>query len=303
MTSSRLTFIGAGNMAKAILSGLIAKQYPTTCLRVCSPVEDELDWIEQQWGLATNTDNKAFIADSDAVILCVKPQVMLPVCEQLRESIQQYRPLTISIAAGITINQLETALTKPIATMNAKTEPTNGSNAGHQSSPLPIVRCMPNTPAQVHLGATGLFANDHVSEAQQLLVKSLFEAVGIALWVGQEADLHGVTALSGSGPAYCFWFLDAMENAATGLGLPAELSRQLAIQTMLGAAALAAQSSASPNQLKLKVMSPGGTTEKAIARFEQEGLAASVALAMKDAWERSHELAGDSLPDPESPLS
>ena len=274
-TTLQLTFIGAGNMASAILKGLLANNYSKSALTVCAPLEDELLQIEQQFGLTTSLDNKAPIADSEVIVLCVKPQIMQEVCTEIRPLVQQHKPLVISVAAGINTRQM--------------TEWLGGDN-------LAVIRCMPNTPAQVKFGATGLYANPKVSEQQQQFAQSLFESVGIALWVKEETDLHTVTALSGSGPAYCFWFLDAMETVATQLGLPAEISRQLAIQTMRGAAELAFTSNESPGQLKQRVMSPGGTTERAIAKFEDENMRAIIVEAMRDAWARSYQLAGESLP-------
>ena len=271
---SNLTFIGAGNMAKAIIGGLIHKEFPAQNITACSPVEVELNQLSKQFGISTNTDNNKPIANTDVIILCVKPQIMQAVCEQIKSAVQTRLPLVISIAAGITTEQLALWL----------------------GNELPIVRCMPNTPAQVHLGASGLFANNHVSVNQKKYTKQLFESIGVTQWVDDEKDLHTITALSGSGPAYCFLFLDAMEKAAESLGLNSDSARSLAIQTMRGAAELAMQSEFSPSELKQQVMSPGGTTEKAIARFEQEGMHALVANAVRDAWQRSYELAKDELP-------
>lgn len=261
-------------MARAILGGLLAKGYPQHALTACSPVQNELDWMEQQFGIATSADNKKTVGQTDALVLCVKPQVMQTVCEDLQDQVQQHKPLIISIAAGITVKQLQTWL---------------GGNVA-------IVRCMPNTPSQVHLGAAGLFANETTAPLQKQMTQQIFEAVGLAVWLNNEADLHGITALSGSGPAYCLLFLDAMETAARKFGLSETVCHKLAVQTMLGAAELAKQSELSPDELKRKVMSPGGTTERAISTFEQLRLTDIVGTAMYDAWIRSYELAGDDIP-------
>lgn len=275
MTNSpQLTFIGAGNMANAIINGLMATNYPKSALTVCAPVEQELKQIEQQFGIMTTRDNTAPIADSDVIILCVKPKVMEQVCREISAQVQHYQPLIISIAAGISTKQLTAWLGGPGA----------------------VVRCMPNTPAQVHRGASGLYANAQVASHQRSLAQNLFESVGSAFWLAEEKQLHAVTALSGSGPAYCFWFLEAMEQAATGLGLSAQMARQLAIQTMRGAAELAGNSDESPARLKQRVMSPGGTTERAIARFDKDNMATIVAAAMEEAWVRSYQLAGETVP-------
>jgi len=275
MTNSpQLTFIGAGNMATAIINGLMATNYPKSALTVCAPIEQELKQIEQQFGIMTASDNTARIAASDVIILCVKPQVMEQVCREISAQIQHYQPLIISIAAGLSTTQLTAWLGGPAA----------------------IVRCMPNTPAQVHRGASGLYANAQVASHQRSLAQSLFESVGIAFWLEEEKQLHAVTALSGSGPAYCFWFLEAMEQAAVSLGLPTQMARQLAIQTMRGAAELAGNSDESPAQLKRRVMSPGGTTERAIAKFDNDNMATIIAEAMEQAWARSYQLADETVP-------
>ncbi len=274
MATAHLNFIGAGNMARAILGGLIAKGYQASSISACAPSSEELKSLQEEYQVSTSLDNNAFIAQTDVLLLCTKPQVLQAACEGLRDSVQARKPLIVSIAAGVTIAQIEEWL----------------------GGGLPVVRCMPNTPAMVHIGASGLFANSLVSAEQKTLAANLFESVGLVAWVPTEADLHTVTALSGSGPAYCFMFIEAMEKAAIGLGLNATDARALAIQTMRGAAELAFRSDESPEQLKRRVMSPGGTTERAVSRFEQEKLADIVADAIGDAWSRSYELAGEKPP-------
>ncbi len=271
MTMAHLTFIGAGNMAKAIMGGLIENGYNPKTMAACSPAEDELQALQQMYPVNTSTDNTLFMEQTDIVLLCTKPQVLQQVCEGMRAAVQARKPLIVSIAAGVTIEQIDSWL---------------GGN-------LAIVRCMPNTPAQVHIGASGLFANNKVTDSQKQQAAALFQAVGMVAWVPRESDIHTVTALSGSGPAYCFMFIEAMEAAAVSLGLNADDARALAIQTMRGAAELAARSEEGPGTLKRRVMSPGGTTERAIARFEQENLPQIVADAIKDAWIRSYQLAGE----------
>ncbi|OZG74260.1 pyrroline-5-carboxylate reductase [Hahella sp. CCB-MM4] len=274
MATAHLNFIGAGNMARAILGGLIANGYQASSISACAPNSGELDSLKAEYPINTSLDNNAFIDHTDVLLLCTKPQVLKAACEGIRDSVQARKPLIVSIAAGVTIAQIEEWL----------------------GGDLPVVRCMPNTPALVHIGASGLFANSRVSPEQKNLAASLFESVGLVAWVPAESDLHTVTALSGSGPAYCFMFIEAMEKAAIGLGLNAADARALAIQTMRGAAELASRSEESPEQLKRRVMSPGGTTERAVSRFEQEKLAEVVAAAIGDAWSRSYELAGEEPP-------
>ncbi|WP_020406023.1 pyrroline-5-carboxylate reductase [Hahella ganghwensis] len=271
MATAHLNFIGAGNMARAILGGLVDKGYPASSISACSPSNDELESLKMDFQIKTSLDNTTYLEQTDVLLLCTKPQVLQKACEAIRDSVQARKPLIVSIAAGVTIEQIEEWL----------------------GGELPVVRCMPNTPAQVHIGASGLFANARVSEDQKALTTRLFESIGLVAWVSSESDLHTVTALSGSGPAYCFMFIEAMEKAAIELGLNNSDARALAIQTMRGAAELASRSDESPEQLKRRVMSPGGTTERAVWRFEQEKLPEIVAAAMRDAWTRSYELAGE----------
>ena len=200
---------------------------------------------------------------------------MRGVCEALRESVQQQAPLVISIAAGLDANTIDQWL--------------GGGNA--------LVRCMPNTPSLVGIGASGLYANAAVSDAQRTLATQLMEAVGIVEWVEEERLLDAVTAVSGSAPAYFFLMFEAMEEAAVKLGLPAETARRLAIQTALGAATMAQRSDKDPATLKQNVMSPGGTTERAIAHMEDAHLRTIIADAMQACAARadamSKELSGN----------
>jgi len=203
------------------------------------------------------------------VVLAVKPQAMADVCRDIAPIAQNTRPLMVSIAAGLGADTLDEWL----------------------GGGLPIVRVMPNTPSLVGKGAAGLFASESVTSAQKKMVQSVFEGIGIAVWVEDEALLHGVTALSGSGPAYFFLMLEALEAAATDAGVSAETARQLAIQTMAGAAEMAAKSEHDPAQLKKNVMSPGGTTEQAVNTFEEGEMRALVKKAYNAAYKRSEEMA------------
>lgn len=264
-----ITFIGAGNMARSLIVGLLQDQ-ANVALRVADPDPLQLDAIRKHWPeIFTSTDNLEAMQGADVVVLAVKPQVMREVVESLAEQAQRNRPLFISIAAGIR----EQALSRWL-----------GGN-------MPIVRCMPNTPALVQAGATGLYANPHVAEAQRSSAESILRAVGITRWFDDESKLDAVTAVSGSGPAYFFLVMEAMQAAAEKLGIPAEDAHLLVVQTALGAARLALESNDPPAELRRKVTSKGGTTEAALKVLNDGGLPALFDEALHAAENRSRELA------------
>ncbi|MDW7745830.1 pyrroline-5-carboxylate reductase [Halomonas sp.] len=269
--ASRVTFIGAGNMAGAIIGGMIESGFSPDDITATSPSDDILAPLRQRLGIQTATDNAAAVAESDVVVLAVKPQIMREVCEQMRDAVQARRPLIVSVAAGLPAETLEHWL----------------------GGDLPVVRCMPNTPALVGAGAAGLYANANVDEAQRRLATELMEAVGLVEWVDDEALLDAVTAVSGSAPAYFFLMFEAMEEAGASLGLPADTARRLAMQTALGAAKMALASDKPPAELKRNVMSPGGTTERAIEHLEQAGLRRIMAEAMTACADRAREMADE----------
>ncbi len=267
--TQKISFIGAGNMATSIIGGLIRGGISPTQLNATNVDKDQLARLQAEHGINALDDNISAVADCDILFLSVKPQVLRSVCEEIRDAVQQRRPLIISIAAGIQISSIDAWL---------------GGN-------LAIVRCMPNTPALVGVGASGLYANPLVTETQKAAAETMFQAIGLTEWVSEEKDLHAVTAVSGSGPAYFFLILEAMEAAGVRAGLSAATARRLSMQTMLGAATMALQSDDDPATLKRKVMSPGGTTERAIESFEKDGLREMFDRAIKAAAKRSEELA------------
>lgn len=271
MTTSHIAFIGGGNMAASIIGGLIADGYAPDCIHVVEPDADKRTALAEQFGIQTGADSDAVIAVAQAVVLATKPQILHEVCTAIAAAVQQHQPLIISIAAGIRSTDIARWL--------------GGDTA--------IVRTMPNTPALVRSGATGLFANPRVSEQQRELAESIMRAVGITLWLEEEARLDAVTALSGSGPAYFFFIMEAMENAGKGLGLDADSARLLAIQTAFGAAKLALESSEDPATLRQRVSSPGGTTERALGVLREGGLEELFAEAMQAARDRAAELADE----------
>jgi len=267
--SKAITFIGAGNMARSLIAGLSESDNDFE-IRIADPIADQLQGIKQHWPtvIAFDNNNKA-IEGADVVVMAVKPQLMQIVCEPLQEIIQTENPLVISIAAGITIDNLRRWL--------------NTKNAA-------IVRCMPNTPSLVQSGMTGLFANEAVSEEQSNLAESILRAVGSTLWMKNEEALDAVTAVSGSGPAYYFLVMEAMQSAAQELGLSAEDARQLVLQTAFGAAKLALESEDDAGTLRQRVTSKGGTTEAALNKFIAGGLPSLFEEAMVAAAIRSKQL-------------
>jgi pyrroline-5-carboxylate reductase len=264
----RLAFIGGGNMAKSLIGGLIDKGFSSRCISVSDPVEKNLDQLNRKFGIATTSDNSIAAKDVDLIVLCVKPQILESVCKELQASLNQTPPV-ISIVAGIPLSLLMDWL---------------GENT-------PIIRCMPNTPALVQSGAAGMFANQNVDKKLRNLAEEIFDAVGLCCWLEKEEDIDLVTAVSGSGPAYFFLFMEAMEKVAIDLGLDQEISRKLVIQTVSGAAKMAVESDMNPTELRTCVTSPGGTTEKAVNAFLEGDIMGLFNKAMNKALERATEMA------------
>lgn len=269
-----VAFIGAGNMARAIIGGLLENGFAPQNIWASEPESARLEDLAAQ-GLNTTTDNQAAVAAADLVVLAVKPQVMQTVASDLATAARTHRPLFISIAAGISLEALDQWL---------------GGDAA-------IVRCMPNTPALVQTGASGLFANPRVSDLQREQASRVLQAVGIALWVQNEAELDAVTAVSGSGPAYYFLMMEAMTAAGVKLGLSEETARGLTLQTALGAARMASSSDVDAAELRRRVTSPNGTTERAINSFQAGGFEALVETALTACRDRSVELAAELCKD------
>ncbi|TAK60837.1 pyrroline-5-carboxylate reductase [Methylobacter sp.] len=268
MKTNKIGFIGGGNMASSLISGLIASGHAPEQIWVSDINPDTLTNLKRQLNVNTSANNDDVINAVDVVVLAVKPQTMSAVAQSIAALIQQKKPLVVSIAAGINQNSLSRWL---------------GADAA-------IVRCMPNTPALVLTGATALHANGKVTDEQCDLAENILRSVGIALWVEDEAELDAVTAVSGSGPAYYFLLMEAMEKAALELGLNQETARLLVQQTALGAAKIALESAESPEQLRKRVTSPGGTTQRAIETFEQDGFTGLVSKALHAARDRSIEM-------------
>jgi pyrroline-5-carboxylate reductase len=267
MSQPTIAFIGAGNMAGSLINGLISDGYDPTRIVASDSNPAALDAIARRAGIRTTPDN-AVAACADTVVLAVKPQMLKGVARGIAEVVQQRRPLVISIAAGIREAALEDWLGQGVA----------------------LVRTMPNTPAMIGAGATVLHAGAGVTDEQRDLAESILRAVGLTRWVEDEGLLDAVTALSGSGPAYFFLVMEAMEAAATDLGIPQETARLLTLQTALGAARMAIESDEEPATLRRRVTSPGGTTERAVAVLEDGGLRELFGRALTGARDRSVEL-------------
>jgi pyrroline-5-carboxylate reductase len=268
MNDTTIAFIGSGNMAAALIGGLVADGTEPSHIIATDHDREKAELLAQRLGIRVADDNQAAVSQAQVVVLAVKPQVLRTVAEALAPAMQQHRPLIISIAAGVRSDTLDRWL---------------GGNTA-------LVRCMPNTPAMLQAGATGLYATPNTSETQRELAESILRAVGLTRWVDEESLLDAVTAVSGSGPAYFFLVMEAMEQAARQLGLDADTARLLTLQTAMGAARMALESSDDPTTLRQKVTSPGGTTEQAILSFERDGLRESFQRALSAAQERSAEL-------------
>jgi len=267
MSKTRIAFIGAGNMASSLIGGLLAKGLDAAQIRASDPGAETRAKVAAEHGIELFADNAQAIQDADVIVIAVKPQAMKAVCQDLRPHLQPHQ-LLVSIAAGITCASLLNWL-------------------GSQ----PLVRCMPNTPALLGKGVSGLFATADVTAEQRQQAEQLLSAVGIVVWVDSEAQIDAVTAVSGSGPAYFFLLIEAMTDAGVKLGLPRDVAKQLAEQTALGAAHMAVASDVDAAELRRRVTSPAGTTEAAIKSFQADGFAASVEKALSAAAHRAAEMA------------
>ncbi|MDY0148312.1 MAG: pyrroline-5-carboxylate reductase [Halothiobacillus sp.] len=271
MQAARIAFIGGGNMAAALVEGLRKNQADDAThaqtLVVSDPSETRRELLTSLYGVLCSAENAEAIDSADLIVLAVKPNQIYSIAQEIATVLQPHQ-LVVSIAAGITIDALQRWL------------------GGHAA----VVRAMPNTPAMVGCGATGLYASPMLTPDQRNLAESLMRAVGLVQWVEREADIDAVTALSGSGPAYIFLVMEAMQAAAEDLGLPAETARLLTLETVYGAARLAMSADEPPAQLRARVTSPNGTTERGIAALEQAGLRDAFAQALSAAHQRSIEL-------------
>ena len=267
----RLAFIGGGNMAAALISGLTKRGLPAARVVVADPNQEQLQRLVRDYGIKTAADNAGAVADAEVVVLAVKPQQMRAVALGVAPHLAAAHPLLISIAAGI-----------PHAAL-----------ARWFGPQIPVIRTMPNRPALNGFGATGLYAPPSVGAANRALAESIMAAVSATVWVEHESQMDTVTALSGSGPAYFFLFMEALEAAAHERGLPRDVAHRLTLATAFGAAQMAQHSGDTLAALRDQVTSKGGTTAAALEVLDAAGLRVIVAHAVAAADRRSAELAAE----------
>ena len=262
----KITFVGGGNMAGALIGGLIGKGHAPEAIRVVEIQSEARARLAAQHGVACADGMEAVGPLGDVVLLAVKPQHMRAAAQGLRPLLQ--KQLVITIAAGIRLVDLSRWL------------------GGHSN----MVRCMPNTPALVAAGISGLYAGSEVGAGQRQLAEAVLGAVGSTLWVSDESMLDAVTAISGSGPAYVFYFIEALQQAGVEMGFSDAEARKLAVETFVGSASLAAQSSEDITLLRERVTSKGGTTERALASMTADRVKDNIVRALHTANERAHEM-------------
>lgn len=268
LDNKKISFIGGGNMAQALISGLISCGVKPSLITVADPSSDAREQLAAK-GLNTvdpTADAKAAVIGADIVVLAVKPQVMKVVVSGFADVLDSQ--LVISVAAGLSTALLSNML------------------GGYSN----IVRAMPNTPAMIQMGATGLYGTDNISAEQKQLATAVMEASGLVMWVDNEEHMHAVTAVSGSAPAYMFYFIEAMVDGGVALGLDKEQASALAMQTMLGAAKMALGSEDAPSELRRKVTSPNGTTQAAIESMQANDISRQIVEAMQACADRSQAL-------------
>jgi pyrroline-5-carboxylate reductase len=269
---ARIGFVGGGNMSLAIAGGLLNSGFPGGQIYISEPSEEQRSRLDEALaGVQIGADNAALVANVDCLVLATKPQVLANVCRNIAGAVQAKKPLVVSIAAGI------------------KSQAINSWLGGG----LAVVRVMPNQPALLRLGASALYANQDVGSNDRDLATRIIGAVGKLVWVSNEADIDAVTAISGSGPAYFYLLIDMLIETATRMGLDAGAARTLAVQTALGAAAIAADSDTTMDELIARVHSPGGTTAAALDSLDQQGVRAIFATALQAARNRAEILANE----------
>ena len=263
-------FIGAGNMGYALISGLLNNGYDSKNIKVSDPNDELLRNREAELSITTFTNNSSLLEICDVIVFAVKPQVLSQVCHGLREKIKPNH-LFISIVAGIRVNDINRWL---------------GGN-------YPLVRTMPNTPALMQHGVTGLFQNDLVNDEQKALVTTILSSVGNCFWVNEEGLIDAITAISGSGPAYFFLLMQSMTQAGVALGLDENTAKELSVQTGFGASLMATKSGKDPKALRTDVTSPKGTTQAAIECFQDQNFEGIVSSATRAAFDRARELSNE----------
>lgn len=270
MNNPTIAFIGGGNMARSIIIGLINSQYDPKRVWVTNRGAEKLAFFRDTLGVNTTQDNCAAATQADIIVIAVEPDQVKTVCADIKEIIVKKSPLIISVASGVNDSSMREWLGNDVA----------------------IVRAMPNTPSSVGAGATGLFANDNVTAAQKSLAEHIMRAVGMVVWLELEALINAVAAVSGSGPAYIFLVMEALQAAAEQLGLPAATARLLTLQTVQGAARMALESEQDVTELRHFVTVPGGSTEQALKVFAAGGLQKLFDDALQAAHNHTVKVAG-----------
>ena len=269
MSDSNIAFIGGGNMARSLIGGLVAAGTPSRTISVSDPQAELRNNLQEDFGINVHADNISAATGARVIVLAVKPQVLQEVVVPLGSLVAEHQALLVSIAAGITAPSIERWV-------------------GGQPA---LVRVMPNTPALVGAGISALYANENVDEDQRKLAETIMSAVGKTVWIEDESLMDAVTAVSGSGPAYFFYVMQGINDAAVNNGLDAETARLLTLETALGAARLALESAEEPGTLQKRVTSPGGTTEAAINILDASGVSDAFQNAVSAACARGGELA------------
>ena len=271
MIQQEIAFIGGGNMARALVGGLLRRGWPAASIRVSDPSDAARAQFQASFpGVQVHGENLSAAAGAATWVLAVKPQPMHAVANSLAAVATAARPLVISIAAGIRRDDL----------------------AGWLGESVPVLRCMPNRPALIGCGITAIHRHPGVDTALQQRAEDVLSAAGECVWLDDESLLDAVTAVSGSGPAYVFLMIEMLEAAAVAEGIEATVARRLALNTVHGAARMALESGEEPATLREQVTSPGGTTAAALAVLEGAGIRATFARAVHGATERSRELSG-----------
>ncbi len=268
LDNKKISFIGGGNMAQALISGLVGCGIEPNLITVADPSSDIREQLAAK-GLNTvdpTADAKSAVVDADIVVLAVKPQMMKVVVGAFADALDNQ--LVISVAAGLSTDLLSSML------------------GGYSN----IVRAMPNTPSMIQMGATGLYGTDNISAEQKELATAVMEASGLVMWVDDEEHMHAVTAVSGSAPAYMFYFIESMVDKGIALGLDTEQASALALQTMIGAAKMAMNSEDTPAELRRKVTSPNGTTQAAVESMQANEIGRQIGEAMQACYDRSQAL-------------
>lgn len=268
LITDTLAFIGGGNMARSLIGGLVSRGHDPRTIRVAEPVDALRDALAKDFGVTVFADGADAVQGASTWVLGVKPQVLRGVCEALAPQAQHAHPLVVSVAAGITTTQIERWL----------------------GGDLAIVRTMPNTPALLGAGVTGLYANARVDAEDRDGTQSLLSAAGATVWIDEEVQMDAVTAVSGSGPAYVFLLAEAMQQAGEAEGLSHDAARTLALQTILGAGRMLVEGDVDAAELRRRVTSPNGTTHAAITAFEAGGFRELVGRAVHAARVRGKEL-------------